>query len=86
MTFHTWQRVLQLADAATELGRTDWRLPNIWHPPNIKALTSLVELACDAPASDLAMFLETPGSYCLVGVAERRQRQPRVARPPQQWR
>jgi hypothetical protein len=49
-TTHTWQQALQLADAARYAGQDDWRLPNI------KELSSIVELACHSPAIDLAVF------------------------------
>lgn len=46
----TWQAALQRADAATDAGRSDWRLPNL------QELLSIVEEACYAPAIDLAVF------------------------------
>jgi hypothetical protein len=56
-TTHTWQVALQLAEAASYAGRSDWRLPNI------KELASIVEQACYNPAIDLAVFPGTPSSY-----------------------
>jgi len=47
---HTWQAALQLAEGASDAGRSDWRLPNI------KELASIVEQACVSPAIDLAAF------------------------------
>ncbi len=56
-TAHTWQAALQLAEAASYAGQSDWRLPNI------KELPSIVEQACYSPAIDLAVFPGTPSSY-----------------------
>lgn len=56
-TGHTWQQALQLADAASDAGHSDWRLPNI------KELSSIVERACHSPAIDQAVFPATPTSY-----------------------
>lgn len=56
-TGHTWQVALQLAEAASYAGQSDWRLPNI------KELASIVEQACYSPAIDLAVFPGTPSSY-----------------------
>jgi len=53
---HSWQEALQLAEGASELGLSDWRLPNI------KELASVVELACADPTIDLAVFPGTPSS------------------------
>ncbi|MBP8284334.1 MAG: DUF1566 domain-containing protein, partial [Chromatiaceae bacterium] len=39
-TGHTWQVALQLAEAASYAGQSDWRLPNI------NELASIVEQAC----------------------------------------
>lgn len=52
-TSHSWQEALQLAEGATDLGYTDWRLPNI------KELSSIIERACSSPAIDLAVFPAT---------------------------
>lgn len=56
-TAHTWQAALQLAEAASYAGKSDWRLPNT------KELASIVEQACYDPAIDLAVFPGTPSSY-----------------------
>lgn len=55
-TGHTWQAALQLAEAASYAGRSNWRLPNI------KELASIVEQACVSPAIDLAVFPGTSSS------------------------
>ncbi len=56
-TAHAWQAALQLAEAVSYAGQSDWRLPNI------KELASIVEQACYSPAIDLAVFPGTPSSY-----------------------
>lgn len=53
-TAHTWRGALQLADAASYAGRSDWRLPNV------KELASIVEQACYDPAIDPGIFPGTP--------------------------
>ncbi len=55
----SWQGALQLADAASFAGNSDWRLPNI------KELASIFEQACHSPAIDLAVFPGTPWSDVL---------------------
>ncbi len=62
-TAHTWQAALQLAEAASYAGKSDWRLPNI------KELASIVEQACNYPSIDLAVFPGTPSSVLLVFLA-----------------
>lgn len=49
----TWAQALVQADASTDLGATDWRLPNV------KELESLVEARCWTPAIDSAVFPQT---------------------------
>lgn len=56
-TAHTWQAALQLAEAASYAGKSEWRLPNI------KELASIAEQACHYPAIDPAVFPGTPPSY-----------------------
>ena len=56
-TTRTWQQALQLAEAASYAGKSDWRLPNV------KELSSIVELACYKPAIDAAIFPATPASW-----------------------
>ncbi len=56
-TGHTWQAALQLAEAASYAGRSDWRLPNI------KELASIVEQACYDPAVDLGVFPGAPSYW-----------------------
>lgn len=46
----TWAQALVQANASTDLGATDWRLPNV------KELESLVEARCWTPAIDSAVF------------------------------
>lgn len=53
-SIQNWQGALQLADAASYAGRSDWRLPNI------KELASIVEQACYDPAIDPGIFPGTP--------------------------
>lgn len=54
VTTHNWQQALQLADAASYAGHSDWRLPNI------KEISSIVERACYSPAIDQSVFPATP--------------------------
>lgn len=54
---YTWGQALALADNATFVGRSDWRLPNL------KELTSIVEEACYDPAIDLAVFPNTQSEW-----------------------
>ncbi len=51
-----WGDALQSAEASTFAGYTDWRMPNI------KELSSIAELRCGNPASNLAVFPSTPNS------------------------
>jgi hypothetical protein len=51
-----WGSALQSAEASTLAGYTDWRLPNV------KELGSIVELRCGNPASNLAVFPNTPNT------------------------
>lgn len=48
-----WDDALQSADASTLAGYADWRLPNV------KELSSIVELRCGNPAVNLAVFPNT---------------------------
>jgi hypothetical protein len=63
VTTHTWWGALQLADAATYAGQSDWRLPNI------KELSSIVERACRQPAIDLAVFPFGSPSFTLFSAS-----------------
>ncbi|MEA3291353.1 MAG: DUF1566 domain-containing protein [Pseudomonadota bacterium] len=56
-TTHTWQAALDLAAASTHANYTDWRLPNL------KELTSIVEISCNNPAINATIFPNTPGSH-----------------------
>jgi hypothetical protein len=51
-----WGDALQNADESTLAGYSDWRLPNI------KELSSIAELRCGNPASNLAVFPNTPNT------------------------
>jgi len=48
-----WDDALQNAEASTLAGYSDWRLPNV------KELSSIVELRCGNPAINLAVFPNT---------------------------
>jgi hypothetical protein len=48
-----WNDALQSAEASTLAGYSDWRLPNV------KELSSIVELRCANPAVNLAVFPNT---------------------------
>jgi hypothetical protein len=52
----TWGNALLSADASTLAGYDDWRVPNI------KELSSIAELRCGNPASNLAVFPNTPNA------------------------
>lgn len=49
-----WQSALQVAENAGFAGNNDWRLPNI------KELSSIVEVACFSPAINATIFPATP--------------------------
>ena len=57
---YTWQGALDAAQTLNNsggyAGKTDWRLPNI------KELSSIVELRCYAPAINLSVFPDTNAS------------------------
>ena len=53
-TAYTWQQAMDLAEAASYAGKSDWRLPSI------EELRSIVEQACIEPAIDLTVFPATP--------------------------
>jgi hypothetical protein len=50
----TWGDALQAGESSDLAGHADWRLPNI------KELTSIIELRCGAPAVNSAVFPNTP--------------------------
>ncbi len=50
---HTWQQALTLAKAHDFAGKNDWRLPNI------KELSSIVEVSCINPAINSVIFPNT---------------------------
>lgn len=52
-TGHTWREALQQAAASSFAGYSDWRLPNI------KELSSLVEMRCYRPAININYFPNT---------------------------
>lgn len=54
---YTWQGALQAADSFSFAGHSDWRLPNI------RELSSLVELACVDPAINTAIFPSAPSNF-----------------------
>jgi hypothetical protein len=47
---YTWQQALQVAGDHSFAGHADWRLPNI------RELTSIIELACTHPTINLDVF------------------------------
>lgn len=53
---YTWQQALDLANANTLAGFSDWRLPNV------KELGSIVERQCHEPSINLSVFPNTPAS------------------------
>ncbi len=54
---HTWQQALTLAKAHDFAGKNDWRLPNI------KELSSIVEVSCINPAINSVIFPNTASLY-----------------------
>jgi hypothetical protein len=56
-TTHTWSAALDLANASTHAGFTDWRLPNA------EELYSLVETACASPSVNTIAFPATATSF-----------------------
>ncbi len=57
----SWDLALQQADSSSFAGNGDWRLPNI------KELTSIVELQCYDPTINLTVFPNDPGSIVWSG-------------------
>ncbi len=61
ITTHTWQEALQIPQTLNAAGgysnNADWRLPNL------KELTSIVEMQCYNPAINTTIFPSTAGSY-----------------------
>ncbi|MFT5814628.1 MAG: hypothetical protein ACI9VT_002389 [Psychroserpens sp.] len=56
-TRHSWPGALSVAKNVTFAGESDWRVPNI------KALNSIVELACYSPAINETYFPNTVTYY-----------------------
>ncbi|MBK1647788.1 DUF1566 domain-containing protein [Rhabdochromatium marinum] len=54
---YTWQQALELAPLSNFAGYTDWRLPNL------KELSSLVEMRCHNPAINGNSFPNTPSAW-----------------------
>lgn len=52
----SWSSALNLAESTSFAGFSDWRLPNV------KELTSIVELSCYGPSINLEYFLGTPAN------------------------
>jgi len=53
---YTWSEAIIIADTLDFAGKKDWRVPNI------KALKSIVELACDFPAINETLFPQSVSS------------------------
>jgi hypothetical protein len=53
----TWEEALRAADASQFAAHSDWRLPTIHE------LSSIVELRCQQPAINLALFPATAGDF-----------------------